>query len=113
MRTFLVWVAVGLLLGVALVAAQGATAAELDQGRQIFNDKCAPCHGQDGGGDGPMAMAFSPKPMDFKDPSFWQGNAAQKITDTVNNGKGQMIPVSLSDAEIKAVIDYMSHTFKP
>ncbi len=37
---------------------------------------------------------------------------AKKIKDTVNNGKGQMIPVSLSDAEMKAVIDYMSHTFK-
>jgi mono/diheme cytochrome c family protein len=112
MRKSFVWVAAGLFLGVVLLSAQSATRAEYDQGKQVFNDKCAPCHGQDGEGNGPMAVAFSPKPATFNDPKFWQGNVAQKITDAVNNGKGQMIPVSLSDAEIKAVIDYMSHTFK-
>jgi mono/diheme cytochrome c family protein len=112
MRKSFAWVAAGLLLGAVLLTVQSATTAEFDQGKQLFNDKCAPCHGQDGEGNGPMAMAFSPKPVNFKDPKFWQGDVAQKITDTVNNGKGQMIPVSLGDAEIKAIIDYMSHTFK-
>jgi mono/diheme cytochrome c family protein len=112
MRKFFTWVAAGLFLGVVLFSAQSATAAEFDQERQLFNDKCAPCHGQDGAGDGPMAMAFSPKPANFNDPNFWQGDVAKKITDTVNNGKGAMIPVNLGDAEIKAIIDYMSHTFK-
>jgi mono/diheme cytochrome c family protein len=112
MRKFFTWVAAGLFLGVVLFSAQSATTAEFDQGKQLFNDKCAPCHGQDGAGDGPMAMAFNPKPVSFNDPKFWQGDVAKKITDTVNNGKGAMIPVNLSDAEMKAVIDYMSHTFK-
>jgi mono/diheme cytochrome c family protein len=112
MRKSLAWVAAGLFLGVVLFSAQRATMAESAQGKQLFNDKCAPCHGQDGEGNGAMAMAFSPKPASFHDPKFWQGDVAKKITDTVNNGKGQMIPVSLSDAEIKAIIDYMSHTFK-
>jgi mono/diheme cytochrome c family protein len=112
MKKSLAWVATGLFLGVVLFSAQRPTTAEAAAGSQIFNDKCAPCHGPDGEGNGAMAIAFNPKPASFHDPKFWQGDVAKKITDTVNNGKGQMIPVSLSDAEIKAVIDYMSHTFK-
>jgi len=112
MKKSLAWVAAGLFLGVMLFSAQRPTGAEAADGGQIFNEKCAPCHGQDGEGNGAMAVAFSPKPASFRDPKFWQGDVAQKIRDTVNNGKGQMIPVSLNDAELKAVIDYMSHTFK-
>ena len=112
MWKFFVWAAAGLFLGVLLLSAQSATTAGFDLGKQLFNDKCAPCHGQDGEGNGPMAIAFNPKPASFSDPKFWQGDAAKKITDTVNNGKGQMIPVSLGVAEIKTIVDYMSHTFK-
>jgi mono/diheme cytochrome c family protein len=112
MQKSLAWVAAGLFLGLVLFSAQGPTTAEAAEGGQIFNEKCAPCHGQDGEGNGAMAVTFNPKPASFHDPKFWQGDVAKKITDTVNNGKGQMIPVALSDAELKAVIDYMSHTFK-
>jgi mono/diheme cytochrome c family protein len=106
------WVAAGLFLGVVLFSAQRGATAEFARGKQLFTDKCAPCHGPDGEGDGPMAVAFNPKPTSFHDPKFWQGDVAKKITDAVNNGKGQMIPVSMGEAEIKAIIDYMSQTFK-
>ena len=112
MRKSLAWVAAGLFLGVVLFSAQRPTMAESAQGKQLFNDKCAPCHGQDGEGNGPMAVAFNPKPASFHDPKIWQGDMAKKIKDTANNGKGQMIPVALNDAEMKAIVDYMSHTFK-
>ncbi len=112
MKKFFAWIAAGLMLGLVLFSAQSALTAEFDQGKQLFNDKCAPCHGQDGEGNGPMAMMYNPKPASFHDPQFWQGDVHKKITDTVNNGKGAMIPVSLSVAEINAIIDYMSHTFK-
>jgi mono/diheme cytochrome c family protein len=112
MNKSLAWIAAGLFLGVVIFSAQSATMAESAQGGKVFNDKCAPCHGQDGEGNGPMAVAFSPKPASFHDPKLWQGDMAKKITETVNNGKGQMIPVPLGDAELKAVIDYISRTFK-
>jgi mono/diheme cytochrome c family protein len=112
MKKSLAWVAAGLFLGVVLFSAQSPTTVEAAQGSQVYTEKCAPCHGPDGEGKGPMAVAFNPKPASFHDPKFWQGDVAKKITDTVNNGKGQMIPVSLSDAEMKAVIEYMTQTFK-
>jgi high-affinity iron transporter len=108
----LAWIAAGLFLGVVLFSAQGPTTAEAAEGSQIYNHRCAGCHGQDGEGNGPAAVAFNPKPTSFHDPKFWQGDKAATIKNTVNNGKGQMIPVPLSDADMKAVIDYMTQTFK-
>jgi mono/diheme cytochrome c family protein len=113
MRKSFAWVAAGLLLGAVLLTVQSATTAEFDQGKQLFNDKCAMCHGQDGTGNGPAAAAFSPAPKDFHSPSFWQGDVNQKITDTIENGHGPMPAIDLSPGKIKAVIAYMIQTFKP
>lgn len=87
--------------------------AALAQGQQIFDNHCAICHGKDGKGNGPMSSGFSPPPANFTSSSFWQGNVAQKITNTVKNGKGGMPPVNLTSSQIKAVINYLEHKFKP
>lgn len=42
----------------------------------LFNSRCAPCHGEHGKGDGPGAVALSPKPRNYSDVA-WQG----KVTD--------------------------------
>jgi mono/diheme cytochrome c family protein len=101
-----------LMMFVAMAVMTWTGAAAADQGQDLFTNKCAPCHGDNGKGDGPMASNFSTHPGNFTDPNFWQGNVDQKITDTVNNGKGQMIPVDLSPDQIKAVINYIRKTFK-
>jgi mono/diheme cytochrome c family protein len=41
-----------------------ATEASLARGRLVFAERCAPCHGQDGHGGGPVARLF-PKPADL------------------------------------------------
>jgi mono/diheme cytochrome c family protein len=105
MRKFIVWTLAGLLLGIWVLGAPGASQAQ--GGRQIFMDKCAPCHGADGKGDGPLASTFDPRRQDFCDPGFWQGGVDKKIYDTVTLGKGQMIPVNLNAEEIKAVTTYL------
>jgi len=112
MRKSLVWVAVGLLLGVALLGTPSVSQAQSDQGKKIFTDKCAPCHGEKGDAKGPMSSIFDPKPGNFNDPKFWQGDVNKKITDSITKGKNQMVPVDLKADEIKAVIDYITHTFK-
>ena len=86
--------------------------AEDAQGKQLFANRCAPCHGPNGEGDGALAKVFNPKPVSFHDPKFWQSDNAKKIPDIIKKGKGQMVALPLSDAEIKAVIDYMTQTFK-
>ncbi len=100
------------LLGAAFLIVASPVKAQSEQGKQIFEDKCAPCHGSDGRGNGPAASLFNPPPADFASPGFWQGDVNQKITSSVENGKGSMPAVDLDSSQIKAVIDYMKHTFK-
>jgi mono/diheme cytochrome c family protein len=40
---------------------------------QIFVNRCTPCHGPSGGGNGPASASLSPKPRDLRDPA-WQGS---------------------------------------
>ena len=40
--------------------------------RAYFKMKCAVCHGDTGGGDGPGGTALDPKPRNFTD-ATWQG----------------------------------------
>jgi len=101
---------VGLFLGVVLVGIPGGTWAQ--DGKAIYTDKCAPCHGEKGDGKGPMSKTLEHKPGNFNDPKFWQGDANKKITDSIVKGKDQMEPVDLKPDQIKAVVDYMNKTFK-
>jgi mono/diheme cytochrome c family protein len=52
--------------GLAMLAGQLAAGAPLrgnpDEGRLIFEDRCASCHGLQGRGDGPQAPFLSPRP---------------------------------------------------
>src|SRR6185436_2078499 len=42
--------------------------------RQIFGERCTPCHGKEGRGDGPSSAALNPKPRNYTDPA-WQKSA--------------------------------------
>jgi mono/diheme cytochrome c family protein len=113
MRRAIALTTAGLLLVIGLWGSSGAVQAQSTQGKAIFDGNCAMCHGQDGKGNGPASSAFHPPPKDFHLPSFWQGNATKKITDTIENGYNQMPALNLSPSQIKEVINYMEQTFKP
>ena len=42
----------------------------LAQGRKIYENRCADCHGDKGKGDGPAATDLDPKPGDLSKPSL-------------------------------------------
>ncbi len=48
-------------------------AAKAEAG-EIFEERCAACHGADGRGDGPGATALHPKPVNFHNEN-WQRSA--------------------------------------
>lgn len=110
MKKFVAWVIAGLLLAVIFVGTQGA--AKAADAKQLYTDKCAPCHGEKGDGKGPMAVTFSPPPGNFKDPKLCQGDVHKKITESITKGKNQMVPVDLKPDEIKAVCEYIIKTFQ-
>jgi mono/diheme cytochrome c family protein len=106
------WAGTLVILLIILGSVGPAAGDELAEGKSLYAAKCQICHGANGQGDGPAAAALNPRPADFTKPTFWQNNAEEKIRRTVTSGKGAMPAFNLKDDEIKAVADYMAHTFK-
>ena len=69
-------------------------------------------------GKGPAAEPLLGHPVDFTNSKFWQDdvekkiNVEKKIEYTIQKGKEMMPAFDLEPGEIKAIILYMSHTFK-
>lgn len=53
-----------------------ATSPNVDKGKEIFAQRCVPCHGSTGHGDGPASASLNPKPRKFAD-AEWQ----RQVTD--------------------------------
>jgi mono/diheme cytochrome c family protein len=103
--------------GLATVFLTLASSAHADdRGKMLYVTRCSPCHGANGGGDGPGAAAIEPKPRNFRDPEFWKTRTEAQIRETILKGKPGtlMSPFegALTDAEIDAVIRHL-HTFEP
>jgi mono/diheme cytochrome c family protein len=85
-------------------------------GQAIYETRCSPCHGNEGGGDGPAAAAIDPRPRNFRDSGFWRGRTPEQLRLVVKQGKPGtlMAPFEgvLSDAEIDDVVAYVQH-FRP
>jgi mono/diheme cytochrome c family protein len=99
-RPCLFWV-VTLLLGMAMGArAQDPTPDQIDQGRQVFDDLCAPCHGRD---------MVSPGLVVFDLRKFPKDDAA-RFRNSVLNGKGTAMPPwqgKVSDEELAVLWAYV------
>ena len=113
MRRILSFAIIVVLLETALFLITVAKGSEYDRGKNLYENRCQMCHGADGKGNGPAASAFSPKPENFTDPKFWQRKDIDNfITNTVEKGHGMMPAFNLKPDENRAIIDYLSHTFK-
>jgi mono/diheme cytochrome c family protein len=104
---------ISLFFLVALVSAAGAGDSAFEQGKHLYTEKCQLCHGVNGKGDGPAASAFTPSPTDFSASSFWQDHDDKAIAHIIEKGHGQMPAFHLTPDEVQAIIDYISHSFKP
>jgi mono/diheme cytochrome c family protein len=60
----------------ARAAAQAGGGDAKAQAEDIFKNRCTPCHGPQGKGDGPASKGLTPPPRNFGDPA-WQ----QSVTD--------------------------------
>jgi mono/diheme cytochrome c family protein len=47
------------------------------QAKEIFNSRCAACHGADGKGNGPGAITLNPKPRNYHDKA-WQAQVTDE-----------------------------------
>ena len=100
-------------------ATEQSSAAPVDaraRGESIYSVRGAPCHGANGGGDGPAAASITPKPRNFRDPDFWRGRTIEQLRLVVRQGKpGTLMPPFegvLSAAEVDDVVGYLQG-FRP
>jgi mono/diheme cytochrome c family protein len=62
------------------------TPAVRQEAQQMFNTRCAVCHGQDGRGDGPAAVGLSPAPRNYHDPAWQASVTDEQIEQTIVYG---------------------------
>jgi len=56
------------------------------KGKSLFAVNCASCHGPNGFGDGPAAVALNPKPRNFHEGYWKYGGGVARIVQTVSTG---------------------------
>lgn len=124
----LVLVLVIALFSALSLSAQGevlSVSAQVDiDGEVVYQQRCAFCHGDQGDGNGPVARYLNPRPRDFTAGQFKFRTTAsgelplrQDVIDIVKSGvRSTAMPRwdgVLSDAEIEAVVDYVTQSFVP
>lgn len=60
----------------------GDPAAATAKAKEIFATRCTPCHGPNGGGDGPASASLNPKPRNFQD-ATWQASVTDEHIETI------------------------------
>ena len=73
------------------------TPAARDAANSIFAERCAVCHGDDGGGAGPGAANLNPKPQNFRSRKWQKSMTDQQIAAIIVNG-GSSVGLSASMA---------------
>ena len=99
------------VLGTALLA----YSADVEEGKKLYGQICATCHGQSGKGDGPGAAALNPKPRDHTDKEYMSKLSDDDLFKVIKNGgasvgKSPLMPPwgsTLKDDQIKDVIAYV------
>lgn len=95
-----------MIAAIAVVAVLGLAlpvfAAE--DGKALYDSKCAMCHGSDG-----VAKKMAAGSKNFNDPAWKKGETADGITKIIKEGKGKMkgLGDKLNEAQMKAVADYV------
>jgi len=89
--------------------------ADAEEGKKLYGQFCASCHGQSGKGDGPAAAALNPKPRDHTDKAYMSKLTDDDMLNVIKNGgasvgKSPLMPpwgASLKDEQIRDIIAYV------
>lgn len=82
----------------------------LERGKELYDQYCALCHGEDGNGHGPRQSSLTTQPRDFRSPAFDLGPA--EIFQSLETGvPGTAMPSfkALSEEQRWDVTAYVVH----
>jgi mono/diheme cytochrome c family protein len=79
------------------------------EGSQVYARNCQACHGKEGKGDGPAAVALTPRPTNLADAKLIGKLSDDELMDILRNGKGTMpgFGKRLTDEELQALVSYV------
>jgi high-affinity iron transporter len=97
---------------VASVALLGSPvwAADIEEGKRIYQRNCQSCHGENGAGDGRAGRALRPRPTAFNRAEFWRATSDAKVKAAIKTGRmgtSMMGFSSLQDEQLDSVVAYM------
>ena len=75
-------------------------------GSRVFDNRCSPCHGVEGFGDGELADVLAIRPRNYHTEPFKWGASPSKIATTIAGGRSGIMPpfgTALSEKEVWAV----------
>jgi mono/diheme cytochrome c family protein len=90
---------------------QAARSRQLLLGASVYHDRCSPCHGDRGMGDGLLADVLPKRPRNYHAEAFKWGSTPAAIAVTVRLGRSGVMPSfaeALDESEILAVSELVA-----
>jgi mono/diheme cytochrome c family protein len=103
-----------ILVGVLLLCCSNAY-ADIEHGKRIYRENCAPCHGESGKGDGAGARSLPVRPADHTNPAVMNARTDAFLRDVIAKG-GNALGLSsfmpawqgiFKDDEIQDLVGYI------
>lgn len=98
-----------LVVAAAASGCQKSQAATDAEGRTLFANACARCHGVDGAGGLPL-FEGGPSPRNFRDHAFHAERTDEQIRTTIVNGKSSGMPpfgATFTEAQLAALVAHV------
>jgi mono/diheme cytochrome c family protein len=64
----------------------------LVEGAKVFDERCSPCHGHSGEGNGPLAEVLPIRPRNYHTEEFKWGTRPSQIVTTIRGGRSGVMP---------------------
>ncbi len=85
-------------------------------GARVFDERCSPCHGDRGGGDGILADALPIRPRNYHGEPFKWGTKPHELVATIRGGRSGVMPPfegALTEREMWAAAYLVWHWIPP
>jgi mono/diheme cytochrome c family protein len=103
-----------------VVVLESTAQDSVDTGKQLYQQRCVPCHGPDGKANTPTAQALNPKPRDHTDGVYMNQLSREHLFKVIKQGgtavgKSPIMPpqADLSDKQVQDIIAFVRSLASP